>query len=159
MLRDEWLSGSGSRRPPRLPPAGVIPSLAGARRPSGSDQGCRRCGAKSSRSARAGRRVGFPRPRTLEQTGAGAMPGGELARSSGGLATVPGLGVSVPGARVIPQRPTRLCLGASPEQRARARRRLQPCGMARGSGLRPALRRKTGNTVSTKRHRRAAAPA
>lgn len=111
--RDQRLSGSGSQQPLRLPPAGVIPSLAGARRPSGSDQGCRRSGAESSRSARAGRRAGFPRPMTLEQTGAGAEPGGELDRSPGTLATVPGLRVSVPGARVIPQRPTRLCLGAS----------------------------------------------
>lgn len=149
--RDQRLSGSGSRQPLRLPPAGVIPSLAGARRPSGSDPGCRRCGAESSRSARAGRRAGFPRPMTLEQTGAGPEPGGELDRSPGTLATVPGLGVSVPGARVIPQRPTRLCLGASPERRARARRRLQPCGTSRGSGLRPhALPRKIGNSVSTK---------
>ncbi|KAF6339789.1 hypothetical protein mRhiFer1_008061 [Rhinolophus ferrumequinum] len=88
---------------------------------------------------------------TLEQTGAGAEPGEELDRSPGTLATVPGLGVSVPGARVIPQRPIRLCLGASPEQRARARRRLPRCGTSRGSGLRPhALPRKIGNSVSTK---------
>lgn len=57
----------------------------------------------SSRSAGApGQHAGF-RPRTLEQTGAGAEPGGELDQSLGVLATRPGLGAGGPGVRAIPR--------------------------------------------------------
>lgn len=70
VLRAERPGGSGSRPPPRLRPAGVIPSFAGPRRPSGGDRRCRRSRAGSY--ADQPRLWGVPGSFPLERPGAGA---------------------------------------------------------------------------------------
>lgn len=125
-LRAERLGGSGSSRSPRIWPAGVIRSFAGAGGPRAATGAA---GSVRAAGPGLGGAPGFlsPGPRAHRSRG--------RARRAGNWAEAPepcppgrgtersgrGEGSERPGARVGHQRPAGLCLGASPERRSRAR--------------------------------------